>query len=130
MHHFLFFSLSHPFFHLANLRFSLFYSPGPCPPYAKPRNSRKFNAGSVLASRTAKTREHFLCEVREASALRRGTQESLLITAISILSGGTPASIGRSLGGEGSRSAALLPAINGRILQLLQRWRQLQGPYK
>src|SRR5437660_5391802 len=130
MHHFLFFFLSHPFFHLANLRFSLFYSPGPCPPYAKPRTSFKDTASSVLASRTAKTREHFICEVREASALRQGTQKSLLITTISILSVGTTTSIGRSLGGEGSRSDALLPAINGRILQLLQRWRQLQGPYK
>jgi hypothetical protein len=76
------------------------------------------HAGSVLASTTARTREHFICEVREASTLRRGTQESLLsLLSVTSLTA-RPQALDDALGGEGSRSNAVLPAIDGRILQL------------
>jgi len=45
---------------------------------------------------TSRTREIFLAEVREARAPRHDQQASLLITAISSLSDGTSASLGRS----------------------------------
>jgi hypothetical protein len=45
---------------------------------------------------TSRTRQIFLAEVREARAPRHDQQASLLITAISSLSDGTSASLGRS----------------------------------
>ena len=127
----LFFFLSHAFFHLSNFRFSLFFSPRNASALCQDAKEQlQRHAGSVFASRTARTGEHFVCEVREASTLRRGTQASLLITTISILSGGTTASIGRSLGGEGSEVLLYYPPSTAGFFSFCHDGHQLGGPYK
>src|SRR5580658_10913826 len=79
------------------------------------------HAGSVLASRTSRTRQSFLAEVREARALGHDQQASLLITAISSLSTARPQALDEARGEEASRSTALLLSNDCRILLLLTK---------
>ena len=92
---FFFFSLSR-FSTLLTFVFRSFFAKERVSRMPRAKEQRRRHAGSVLASRTARARQHLICQVREARALRRDQQASLLITAISILSDGTSASLGRS----------------------------------
>ena len=123
-----FFFLSHAFFHLSNFRFSLFFRQGTRQPYAKtPRNSCKDTPAAFLR-RQRQGRGSISFAKLEKQALYAGGHKHHFLSLLSVTSlTARPQALDDALGGEGSRSDALLPAIDGRILQLLQRWRPTGG---
>ena len=113
-----FFSLSRVF-HLSNFRFSLFFHQGTRQPYAKtPRNSCKDTPAAFLR-RQRQGRGSISFAKLEKQALYAGGHKNHFLSLLLVTSlAARPQALDNALGGEGSRSDALLPAINGRILQL------------
>ena len=114
-----FFFLSHAFFHLSNFCFSLFFRQGTRQPYAKmPRNSCKDTPAAFLR-RQRQGRGSISFAKLEKQALYAGGHKHHFLSLLSVTSlAARPQALDDALGGEGSRSDAPLPAINGRILQL------------
>jgi hypothetical protein len=114
-----FFFLSHAFFHLSNFRFSLFFRQGTRPPYVKkPRNSCKDTPAAFLRQQR-RGRGSISSAKLEKQALYAGGHKNHFLSLLSVTSlTARPQALDEALGTEGSRSNALLPAINGSILQL------------